>query len=62
MKAKRKAFDCAAMKRAGAAEVYRKTKGMTFQKQVEFWNRATEALLRDQQTAVARTKTARGGK
>jgi hypothetical protein len=62
MRAKRIAFDCVAMKRTGAAEVYHKTKGMTFQKQVEFWNGATEALLREQQAAVARTKTARGAK
>ena len=62
MKTKTKAFDCVAMKRAGAAEVYRKTRGMTFQKQVEFWNRATEALLREQQAAILRRKTARGAK
>ncbi|MCY2930347.1 MAG: hypothetical protein NTV86_12775 [Planctomycetota bacterium] len=62
MKTKTKAFDCVAMKRAGAAEVYRKARGMTFQKQVEFWNRATEALLREQQAAIARTKAVRRGK
>ena len=54
MKTKTKAFDCVAMKRAGAARVYRKTRGMSFQEQVEFWNRATERLLTEQQAAIAK--------
>lgn len=56
---KSKALDCVAMKRAGAARVYRKTRGMSFQEQVEFWNRATEKLLKEQQAAIAKAKAGR---
>ena len=50
----KKRFDCVAMKRAGAAQVYRKTRGMTMQEKLEFWRRETEDLLREQQEARLR--------
>jgi hypothetical protein len=45
---KKKKFDCVAMKRAGAAAVYKITKGMTLEQQVEFWRKETEAMLKEQ--------------
>lgn len=55
MKTKKK-FDCVAMKRAGAAEVYRITKGMTVQQKVEFWRQETDAMLKKQEAARARNR------
>ena len=57
MKTKTKTFDCVAMKRAAAAKVYRKTRGMTFQQEVQFWRRETEALIREQRALRARAET-----
>jgi hypothetical protein len=51
MKTKTKTFDCVAMKRAGAAQVYGKAHGMTFQKRVEYWRQQTAATLNEQQVA-----------
>lgn len=56
---KGKTFDCVAMKRAGAAQVYELTKGMTFEERVRFWRRESAAFLREQRLARARKKTAR---
>jgi hypothetical protein len=51
---KTKTFDCVAMKRAGAAEVYRKTRGMTRRQKLEFWRLASDALQERQLAARAR--------
>jgi hypothetical protein len=54
VKKKAKKFDCVAMKRAGAARIYRKIRGMTIQQQLEFWRQASEELRREQEAAKAR--------
>jgi hypothetical protein len=51
---KTKAFDCVAMKRAGAAAIYRKMRGMTRRQKLEFWKRESAALVQEQQAAKAR--------
>ena len=51
MPTKTKTFDCVAMKRAGAAMVYRMTRKMSFREQVEFWRQESEALRLEQQAA-----------
>ena len=51
MRTKAKAFDCVAMKRAAAAEVFELTKEMTFEQRVEFWRKETDALLAERKTA-----------
>ena len=57
MKTKTKAFDCVAMKRAGGAEVYRKTRGMSLRQKVEFWRKESAAMLAEQQAArIGRAK------
>lgn len=55
---KTKTFDCVAMKRAGAARVNRKTRGMTFAQKVEFWRQETAALIEEQRAACFRGKPA----
>ena len=54
---KTKTFDCVAMKREGAARVYRKTRGMSFQQQVDFWREESEALLAEQQGAKSQKRS-----
>jgi hypothetical protein len=56
---KTKSFDCVAMKRAGAAKVYEKVRGMTFRQKVRFWRDESAALLQDQQAAKSRRKPVR---
>ena len=51
MTTKTKTFDCVAMKQAGAAMVYRKTRKMSFREQVEFWRQESEVLRLEQQAA-----------
>lgn len=51
MTTKTKTFDCVAMKRAGAAKVYRKIGKMSFREQAEFWRQESEALRLEQQAA-----------
>ena len=48
--------DCVAMKHRGAAMVYRKTRKMSFQEQVEFWRQESDALRREQEAARLRKK------
>ena len=55
-KTKAKTFDCVAMKHHGAAEVYRRTKGMSLAAELAFWRRETQALRREQQVARGRKK------
>ena len=47
MKAKR--FDCVAMKRRGAQIIYERTKEMTLEEEVEFWQARTSELRKQQQ-------------
>ena len=56
MKTKIKTFDCVAMKRAGAAKVYRKTGKMSLAEQVEFWRQESQALRQEQEAARLRKK------
>jgi hypothetical protein len=53
---KKKKFDCVAMKRSGAAAVYQITKDMTVEQKVEFWRKASEALLKRQEAARLRAR------
>jgi hypothetical protein len=55
MKTKKK-FDCVAMKRAGAAEVRRVTKGMTREQELEFWRKETAVMREEQQAAILRAQ------
>jgi hypothetical protein len=54
MKTKTKAFDCVAMKRAGADSVYRATRKMSFRQRVEFWRQESEAFRKEQEAARLR--------
>lgn len=40
----KKRFDCVAMKRRGAARVYRQIKGMTIPEEVAYWAERTAAM------------------
>ncbi len=51
---KSKKFDCVAMKRAGAALLNRKLRGMTIQQEVEFWRKESEKLHLEQAAARLR--------
>ena len=51
---KSKKFDCVAMKRAGAALLNRKLRGMTIQQEVKFWRKESEKLHREQAAARLR--------
>ncbi|MCY2925994.1 MAG: hypothetical protein NT031_11250 [Planctomycetota bacterium] len=59
MKTKTKAFDGVAMKRAAAAKVYRKTRGMSFPQKVAFWTEETAALIQEQKAAKTPGKSSR---
>ena len=50
MKAKKKKFDCVAMKRKGAAYVYELTKGMTREEELAFWKKE-QAKVQSEQPA-----------
>jgi hypothetical protein len=52
----KKRFDCVAMKRAGAAEVYRVTKGMTLEQELRFWRKETAAIREEQAAARLRAQ------
>ena len=41
-----KGFDCVSMKHKGAELVRKETRGMSRQKELEFWRKRTENLLR----------------
>lgn len=53
MKTRTKTFDCVAMKRAGAARLNRKMRGMTFRQKVEFWRKRSEIAVREWEAAKA---------
>lgn len=53
MKTTTKKFDCVAMKRAGAALLHRKMRGMTFRQKMEFWRKESEKLRHEQEAAKA---------
>ena len=53
MKTKTKTFDCVAMKRAGAARLNQKMRGMTFRQKVEFWRKRSEVARREWEEAKA---------
>lgn len=57
--AKTKTFDCVAMKRAAAAGIYRKTRGMTFCQKVEFWRAESAALAQEHAASQLRAKSRR---
>jgi len=42
---KTKAFDCVEMKRRGAARIHQKTKDMSFEQKVAYWERANQEFL-----------------
>ena len=42
------------MKRAGAARIYRKTRGMTFRQEVEFWRKESVAARLEWEAARLR--------
>jgi len=46
---KKKAFNCAEMKRQGAARIHERIKDLTFQQKVEYWRQRSEAFRREQQ-------------
>jgi len=55
MKTARKHFDCVAMKRAGAAQVYELTKDMTRAEELAFW-KAEEAKQRAERSRTAKPR------
>jgi len=54
MRAKRRAFDCVAMKRQAADEVYELTKDMSFEEKVAFWRRESAAFLKEKKAVEQR--------
>jgi len=45
---KTKTFDCVAMKRRGAAQIYEQTRGMTLREQLAFWRKRSATLKQRQ--------------
>jgi hypothetical protein len=53
--AKKKTFDCVEMKRKGAERVMKRTKGMTPEEELKYWQEGT-ARLRERQKKLASKK------
>ena len=59
METKTKTFDCVAMKRKGAEQVLRETRGMTREEELAYWARGTEQLLARRKALQDARKAAR---
>lgn len=44
----KKKFDCVEMKRRGALRIHRETKDLSFAEKVEYWNRQSDDMRREQ--------------
>jgi len=54
---KKKAFDCVEMKRRGAARIFERTKNMTLEQKIDYWQQRSRVFQNDQERLSSEAKT-----